>query len=42
LNFVKKLRAKGVNVPKVTSESELVSLINDYMETKNKKEVSNA
>lgn len=41
LNFVNKLRAKGVNVPKVTSEAELVSWINDYMETKNKKEVSN-
>ncbi|SYV93641.1 ABC transporter ATP-binding protein, partial [Mycoplasmopsis synoviae] len=25
LNFVNKLRAKGVNVPKVTSEAELVS-----------------
>ncbi|MFL1005844.1 energy-coupling factor transporter ATPase, partial [Mycoplasmopsis synoviae] len=41
LNFVNKLRGKGVNVPKVKSEGELVSWINDYMETKNKKEVSN-
>ncbi|MDJ1645533.1 ATP-binding cassette domain-containing protein [Mycoplasma phocimorsus] len=37
LEFVSKLEARGINVPKITNENELVEFLNKYLE--NKKEI---
>ncbi|AKA50208.1 cobalt transporter ATP-binding subunit [Mycoplasmopsis gallinacea] len=34
LEFVNKLRNKGINVPKVTTEEELIAFLNDYLKSK--------